>query len=1441
MYGKSYAGRPHAHFDEGEAALEKTRRGSLLCMVLVYLFSVAAAFLYAEPRIWFNEDNEHFYACHPPEDMTEEGCSNLVRTYAGFGEFKGILFCINMQRALYDSDVWERFKDQENPVQPGYPRNLRLLSERGVDQFAVWLDETRRHGMKAYLSMRMNDSHGLKEFVHGCKSSKIYWWHSKLWEEHPEWRRAPWRDERSWEGSFDFSREEVRRHMLALVREAFGKWDFDGFELDWMRWGMFFSPGAEREGAALMTDFVREVGRIRDEAERRVGHKIALAHRIPPDPRLALGHGFDVAAWAHAGCVQMVTLSGFEGLNSFDPPIALWHRLLKPGTEINVIAGRGVASDAFNRSSGMVWMRGGAATAWAAGADGIYLFNECYREPKETAALEKYLHEIASPESLGKLERWTAVTMDEQAMPGDSTRTVLPMPLSNRYIGVDFSRMEQNMTVRLSAPLVAKDARCVLDLCFDAATPDAAVLALPVRVNTAKVGLTCSGICHLRRDNVDLRPDKAFASFGDGRDRFPRDAAKVVSYVVPGEILHDFGNAVELLPEYGTPGNLVWAQLRIDVAESNNAQKGNGSDVSGRRMVWAHHVPWHTPDNQSLTTLGYYNWPSDDVTDTPYEDEIRRAISMGIDGFFFDAVTHKGHTAYSNLSPFLKAAEGTDFMCAVCLDVKTDVTNQIVELKKMLDLNAGHPNYARYHGKPVVMTYTFLPWTPDEWREIRKGLSLAGWDIWLVGDLARGYKPYDESLIERYADVFDAAYFFVYNIVREPSVRGMNECTAALCARRGKLYMPCLNPGYYGAWLNGRNDFYHPYRCLDTLQETFEAAMAVSPQWLHITTWNDHDETSVCPRRLTPGFVPLVRAYSDALKGKTPPSRADVLLAYNREVFAGTLTRFEAMRLPSLDGGVMKIGIRLLDASGTVVAELPVKTFSGKPWERVEWLVPTADIAATPVLVPQVAVRDGAGVRRVNLPPEFLVRGWLEDAETVRIAMSDCVAGDASLAVEYRGGRITASLSLSSETEVKRATLFRNGRPLAQFAPDDEKGEAQVAFSVSGAGSWVVAPEGGRIVSARRQFAKNDQKGDFKWDATRVASYNTPAWSKNGVLVAGGDGLSLVLSGGKDKRRVPVADFVKSRAVMVGGMTYSIAPDPTLHTRRPWNTRAGKAKLALFDRMPRETDAFWVRVECVDGRLFASRPVWPFAKDVAVGETELVETAVTMEKTSGACGTPGAREFLAPPEEVPIKDTRIVRRKASPLTLRRSLWNFDGSGVNEFGDRFVTGIPASAYIDRKGGGKALRFDGKGAVKPRLPLRMWPSGPATISFDVNPEPFDGRRQDILVRTGWMDGLSVRLTGDGCVAVERSALNPEEQFVLKGVTPIAPKKWTRVTASYDGAKLRILINGKLDVEGECPIVRRYGNCTVSIGGEGAAAFRGQFDSLYISGEYEGDRSF
>ena len=147
-------------------------------------------------------------------------------------------------------------------------------------------------------------------------------------------------------------------------------------------------------------------------------------------------------------------------------------------------------------------------------------------------------------------------------MPGDSNREVLPMPLSCRYIGRDFSRMEQNMTVRLSAPLATSETVCTLDLAFDSATPDEVIEKLAVRVNTEVVPRH-GEIARLMRDNVKQGPLHGFAPFGDGTDFFPRDAAKVVSFDVPGRLLHDFYNAVEMEPPYGTPGNLVWAQFRL--------------------------------------------------------------------------------------------------------------------------------------------------------------------------------------------------------------------------------------------------------------------------------------------------------------------------------------------------------------------------------------------------------------------------------------------------------------------------------------------------------------------------------------------------------------------------------------------------------------------------------------------------------------------------------------------------------------------------------------------------------------------------------------------------------------------------------------------------------------------------------------------------------------
>jgi hypothetical protein len=251
--------------------------------------------------------------------MSVEGLHRLVDFYAAGTQVAGVLFCVNVQRALFDSHVWETFWDGYDPAlgegQPALKRthgvrNHLLLRERGLDQHAVWLERCRHHGIEGWLTMRMNDCHGLKEYmVHEqglqggdvCRDDWTIHWPSQFWREHPELRRAPYRFERSWEGAFDYGKAEVREHHLALIRELFERYDMFGLEMDWMRWGMYFAPGYEQAGRPLLTEFVREVRRLAGACEKRVGHRVRLAHRLPANPESCLALGFDPITWAREG------------------------------------------------------------------------------------------------------------------------------------------------------------------------------------------------------------------------------------------------------------------------------------------------------------------------------------------------------------------------------------------------------------------------------------------------------------------------------------------------------------------------------------------------------------------------------------------------------------------------------------------------------------------------------------------------------------------------------------------------------------------------------------------------------------------------------------------------------------------------------------------------------------------------------------------------------------------------------------------------------------------------------------------------------------------------------------------------------------------------------------------------------------------------------------
>jgi len=534
----------------------RTLHGTIFAVAFAFAAHGGADARATAKTVCFNEDNEHFYSKHPAEDMTREGCRALVDAYARTGTIRSLLFCVNLQRALYDSDVWERFRDL--PPDTQYVRNLRLLSERGVDQFAEWLGRCRETGIEGWLTMRMNDCHGLKEAARGMPSH-LASWHSRRWEEHPEWRRAPWRDERSWEGAWDWSHKEVRDYALALVREVLGRWDLYGLELDWMRWGMYFRPGNEAEGRALLTDFVREVRRLADGAAERLGHPVLLAHRVPVTPEACLGLGFDVIAWSKCGAVDMITLSEFGNEVVAYPPVDVWRALLKPGTRINVAVGLVATPHAASRVLSHEIFRGSAAAAWAAGADGAYFFNACYREPDEMDVLERDLRAAASPDGVAADTRRIAVTSCTTAAPGTSAHGgCLPAPLFQKFIGVDFSRMEQNLTFRIPAGPITPGTEAVLELAFDKAAASIAerLRKMPVRVN-CEVVEPCGAAEPVDQGRVD--PSNVFQRFAD----WPRDAALALRWRVPLEVLKSGDNAVEILPPDDAPGHVVWCALRL--------------------------------------------------------------------------------------------------------------------------------------------------------------------------------------------------------------------------------------------------------------------------------------------------------------------------------------------------------------------------------------------------------------------------------------------------------------------------------------------------------------------------------------------------------------------------------------------------------------------------------------------------------------------------------------------------------------------------------------------------------------------------------------------------------------------------------------------------------------------------------------------------------------
>lgn len=129
--------------------------------------------------------------------------------------------------------------------------NARLLHERGLDPYTVWIARCREKGISPWLSMRMNDIHSVDE--------PNSFMHSSFWREHPEFWRVPNGSASPWQNrAMNYAHAEVRAHQMAFVGELLERYDPDGLELDWMRFGWHLTPGREQKEGRHLAEFVRD-------------------------------------------------------------------------------------------------------------------------------------------------------------------------------------------------------------------------------------------------------------------------------------------------------------------------------------------------------------------------------------------------------------------------------------------------------------------------------------------------------------------------------------------------------------------------------------------------------------------------------------------------------------------------------------------------------------------------------------------------------------------------------------------------------------------------------------------------------------------------------------------------------------------------------------------------------------------------------------------------------------------------------------------------------------------------------------------------------------------------------------------------------------------------------------------------------------------------------
>ncbi len=470
------------------------------------------------------------------------------------------------------------------------------------------------------------------------------------------------------------------------------------------------------------------------------------------------------------------------------------------------------------------------------------------------------------------------------------------------------------------------------------------------------------------------------------------------------------------------------------------------------KMCWAHYVGWgfdqvggydravlnpvrSAQKFNDRSLLGRHAQTDEGVGEAT-KLQVRTALQYGIDGFCVDLVIGEAHkeSFYSDaMSRFYRAAEGTPFKVALCVDRTSPSPDALTRaFAAYLRRWGGHPNTCRVNGKPAIFIYNSRPRTLGEWRGILDALQAQGLQAYcLVQPMGEGTLWEHAQVLADNLAVFDGLYDFGINgFSQEQMLTRLTNGQKALARHRpGGLLVAGITQGYLG---NG-NSFYRPYLNTGTLRQNWEAALKADAPWVCITTWNDyvehtHFEPSVVNRD---ALLRINRDYVARWRGTPVPQRPpQVFISYHEEASLGDDWTLEILSLP-YHTAPSSVRIRLLGSEGEPV------------FEPAPVALPTEEIRAETLRVPQIGM-DGARVFRVQvqlpsaatnewreLYPVVVRPGHLESLRTLHIPLDE-LAATPTLTLQATQGTREALVRFARWTLAGKVELLRNGWPVAE-------------------------------------------------------------------------------------------------------------------------------------------------------------------------------------------------------------------------------------------------------------------------------------------------------------------------------------------------------------------------------------------------------------------------